>query len=57
MNKADGLALWRLLDRVNLNIDTNVTNQETLSHQFNALKCEKNEDYEAFALRFNLRRS
>jgi hypothetical protein len=53
MHQADGLALWRLLDRVNLNIDTDVTNQETLSHQFEALKQENNEDYEAFALRFS----
>ncbi len=53
MHRADGLALWKLLDRVNLNIDTDVTNQETLSHQFEALKRENNKDYEAFALRFS----
>jgi hypothetical protein len=52
MNRANGIALWKLLDRVNLNIDTDVTNQETLSHQFEALKRENNEDYEVFALRF-----
>jgi hypothetical protein len=52
MQKADGLKLWSLLDRSNLDIDTDVTNQESLSHQFESLRRKQNEDYESFALRF-----
>jgi hypothetical protein len=52
VQQADGIELWKLLDRHNFDIDTDVTNQESLSKQFESLKRENNEDYEAFALRF-----
>jgi deoxyuridine 5'-triphosphate nucleotidohydrolase len=52
MQQADGVKLWTQLDRVNLDIDTDVTNQETLSQQFESLRREKNEDYDQYALRF-----
>jgi hypothetical protein len=52
MRQANGINLWQQLDRVNLDIDTDVTNQETLSCQFESLCREKNEDYDQYALRF-----
>jgi hypothetical protein len=52
MTKADGLELWALLDRYNLDIDTDVTNQESLSQQFESMHHDKNEDYDSFALCF-----
>ena len=51
-NKADGLNLWTVLDAKHLDKDTNVTNHETLTDEFNALRRESNEDHELFALRF-----
>jgi hypothetical protein len=37
MKCADGIKLWHQLNRINLDINTDVTNQETLSHQFEIL--------------------
>jgi deoxyuridine 5'-triphosphate nucleotidohydrolase len=52
VQQANGIQLWNLLDRFNLDIDMDVTNQESLSKQFESLKRENNEDYDAFAIRF-----
>jgi hypothetical protein len=53
MHQANGIQLWQQLDQINLDIDTDVTNQETLSHQFESLCREKNEDYDQYAIRFS----
>lgn len=41
MKCADGIKLWHQLNRINLDINTDVTNQETLSHQFEILSWGK----------------
>jgi hypothetical protein len=52
MRKPNGLTLWKLLDKDYLNIDTLVTNQETLTEEFAAIRQEHNEDYASFGIRF-----
>jgi deoxyuridine 5'-triphosphate nucleotidohydrolase len=52
MRKPNGIELWKLLDKHYLNIDTSVTNQETLAEEFASIRREYNEDYSSFGIRF-----
>jgi hypothetical protein len=57
IEKADGVALWKVLDKTHMSLDMSAINKEMLSKEFNELVREANETYHAFGIRFEKKKA
>jgi deoxyuridine 5'-triphosphate nucleotidohydrolase len=57
IEKADGVALWKVLDKTHMSLDMSAINKEMLSKEFNELIREANETYHAFGIRFEKKKT